>query len=47
MKLGITKQLMNALDHQTTDFKDLEAVFPKMSEINKKAGVFVGYKSKS
>lgn len=42
IKLGLIKQFVKALDHESAAFKHLEAVFPKLSEAKIKAGVFVG-----
>ena len=42
IKLGLIKQFVKALVHESTAFKHLEAVFLKLSEAKIKAGVFVG-----
>ena len=42
IKLGLMKQFVRALDHESAAFKHLEAVFTKLSEAKIKAGVFVG-----
>ena len=42
IKLGLIKQFVKALDHESIAFKHLEAVFLKLSEAKIKAGVFVG-----
>ena len=42
IKLGLIKQFVKALDHESAAFKYLEAVFSKFSEAEIKAEVFVG-----
>ena len=42
IKLGIIKQFVKALDHESVAFKHLEVVFPKLLEAKVKAGIFVG-----
>ena len=42
IKLGVIKQFVKALDHESVAFRHLEAVFPKLSEAEVKAEIFVG-----
>ena len=42
IKLGLIKQFVKALDHNSAAFRHLQSVFPKLSEAKVKAGVFVG-----
>ena len=42
IKLGIIKQFVKALDHESVAFKHLEVVFPNLLEAKVKAGIFVG-----
>jgi len=42
IKLGLIKQFVKALDHNSEAFKYLQTVFPKLSEAKIKGGIFVG-----
>ena len=42
IKLGLIKQFLKALDHESAAFKHLEAVFPRLSEAKIKAGYSLG-----
>ena len=42
IKLGLIKQFVKALDHNSEAFQYLQTVFPKLSEAKVKGGIFVG-----
>lgn len=42
IKLGLMKQFVKALDHNSEAFEYLKRFFPKLSEAKVKAGIFVG-----
>ena len=42
IKLGLIMQFVTALDDESAAFKYLQDLFPKLSEANVKAGIFVG-----
>lgn len=42
IKLGLIKQFVKQLDHDSTSFHFLRSFFPKLSEAKIKAGIFIG-----